>query len=274
MSKPIPSVDADPTLAFAVVSGAPRAEKHLTTLCRALEGGLSRPVSPRVLPSYDALREEMEAGRAQVVWAPPFLAIELEDAGLASIHLCCTRGGLAGYHAALFTRHASAVGALSDLEGCHAAWVDAHSAAGYLLPRTRLEAEGLDPVHLFGRESFLGSHVRVACAVLDGEADVGATYLSLDPATGRPLSAGWLEAGAGINGAFILATVGPIPSDAIALSTRLPAELRAAIVEQVKALPSSEPAAVATLLGADGFVTPEPSHFEALRAVAVAHRKA
>jgi len=99
--------------------------------------------------------------------------------------------------------------------------------------------------------------------VLDGEADAGATYLSLDPSTGRPLSAGWLEAGAAINGAFIVATAGPIPSDAIVFASPVDAELRAAIVEQLMGLPSSAPKAMRFLFGADGFAPPPAAHFEA-----------
>jgi serine/threonine protein kinase len=264
-----PVLDRDaPTLTFAVVSGSLSAESDLSEMCRELERTLSRPVRPRVLRSYAELKFEVEAGRVQIVWAPPLVAIDLEDAGLASIELCCTRGGQVCYFAAIFTRPASHLEKLEDLRGCHAAWVDADSSAGYLLPRLRLVAEGLDPDTLFGRESFLGTHAGVARAVLKGEADVGATYLLLDGATERPLSAGWLEAGAGINSAFLLATAGPIPSDAIVLSSRLPAELCAAITEQVKGLPSSVPDAVGRLLGADGFVPPRAAHFEALRALA------
>jgi phosphonate transport system substrate-binding protein len=266
------TLESDTALAFAVVSGSRAAPAHLAALCDALARALSRPVRARVLASYAALEEEVAADRAQIVWAPPVVAVDLEDAGLVSIDLCCTRGGQAGYHAALFTRHASPIEKLADLKGTHAAWVDAHSSAGYLLPRLSLVAEGLDPGTLFGRESFLGTHARVARAVLEGEADVGATYLSLDPKTARPLSAGWLDAGAGINGAFILATAGPIPSDAIVFSRRLPAELKGALVEQVMALSESVPTEVGRLLGADGIVAAPVSHFAALRGL-VAKRK-
>ncbi len=272
MSEPKTASDgasAPTPLAFAVVSSSSYAGGHLAKMCAELTRALSRPVSPLVLPTYAALEQEVREGRAQIAWAPPLVALDLERAGLVSIDLCCTRGGQVGYHAALFTRHASPIEKLSDLAGKHAAWVDAHSAAGYLLPRTRLVDEGLDPEHLFGRESFLGTHAKVARAVLEGDADVGATYVSLEPGTERPVSAGWLDAGAGINGAFILATIGPIPSDAIVLSSRLPEAERAALVEQVTALPRSVLEAVGKLLGADGFAPPPPSHFEALRALAV-----
>jgi phosphonate transport system substrate-binding protein len=261
-------------LNFAVVSGRADAGAQLSTLCSELERALSRPVIPRVLPSYVALRQDVEAGLAQIAWAPPKIAIELEDEGLATIDLCCLRGGTAAYHAAIFTRHASPIETLADLRGRHAAWVDAESTAGYLLPRVRLAEEGLDPDALFGKESFLGTHARVAVAVLSGEADVGATYLSLDPVTGRPVSAGWLDAGAGINGALVLAAVGPIPSDTIVLSKSIPANEKGDLVDKVLGLPASQPVAVGRLLGAEGFVSARPSHFEALRGLLKASPKA
>jgi phosphonate transport system substrate-binding protein len=254
-------------ITFAIVSSSPAAQHYLGGLCYELSRALSSRISPRVLSSYAELRQEVEAGRVQVVWAPPRLALDLEDAGLASIDLCCTRGGQAVYHAALFTQHASPIETLADLKGRHAAWVDTDSAAGYLVPRRHLAAQGLDPDTLFGKQSFLGTHSRVACAVLAGEADVGATYLSLDPATGRPLSAGWLDAGAGINGAFILDTSGPIPSDAIAVAIALPAEMKSGLAEQLIALQKAMPEEIARLLGADGFAHPKKEHFDVLRAM-------
>jgi phosphonate transport system substrate-binding protein len=255
-------VAADQALTFAVVSSVADAEGHLLNLCDELSGALFRLIQPRVLASYAALRDEVEAGRAAIAWAPPRVAIDLEDAGLASIDLCSVRGGQVAYHAALFTRHASPVETLADLRGRSAAWVDADSAAGYLFPRLAIAAAGLEPAGLFGEERFLGTHARVADAVLAGEADVGGTYLSLDPVTERPISAGWLEAGAGINGALILAQAGPIPSDTIVFSRRLPPDQKAEIVEQVLALPA---ALLGPILGAEGLARARASHFEVLR---------
>ncbi len=271
---PETSGDADGALAFAVVSGSSTAERDLAAMCSELEAALTRTVKPRVLSSYAALKEDVAAGRAQIAWAPPLVAIDLEDSGLASIELCCTRSGQVGYHAALFTRHASTIANVDDLKGCKAAWVDENSAAGYVLPRQHIQAAGVDPDRLFGEQSFVGTHAGVARAVLDGEADVGATYLLLDPATEHPLSAGWLEAGAGINGAFVLATSGPIPSDAIVFSRKIPREIRAALVKQVAALPKSVLHAVGRLLHADGFAPAPASHFATLRAAAAKHNAA
>ena len=257
-------------LVFAVVSGSDSAKQHLAALCRELGKELGREVTPKVLPSYAALPRWIETGGAHIVWAPPLVAIDLARGGLGSLALCCTRSGDTGYHAALFTRHSSKIATLADLAGAHMAWVDTNSSAGYLVPRMHIAASGLDPATLFGRQSFLGSHERVACAVLDGDADAGATYLSLDPATGKPMSAGWLEAGAGLNGAFLIAMAGPIPSDAIVLSSRLPEDVRAKVTKAISELPKSVPDAVGALFRADGFAPAETAHYDKLAAMAKA----
>jgi phosphonate transport system substrate-binding protein len=265
-----PSPDrTDSDLIFAVASSSPEARGHLGALCEELGRALSRRVAPSVVESYAALSEEVAAGRAHVVWAAPLVAVEMERAGLVSIAMCCKRGGLVGYHWALFTRHGSPVGEPAELRGKHVAWVDAQSSAGYAAPRVWLAAAGLDPRTLFGKESFLGSHARVAIAVLDGEADAGATYLSLDE-TGRPISAGWLEAGAGVNGAYILAQGGPIPADSIVLSNRLSADEKQVLTTALAALPRALPDAALGLLRAEALEVPPPGHFDELRKISSA----
>ncbi len=259
-------------LVFAVVSGSASAKQHLAALCRELARALDREVTPKVLLSYAALPKWIETGGAHIVWAPPLVAIDLTRGDLGHLALCCTRSGDTGYHAAIFTRHSSKIASLADLEGAHMAWVDTNSSAGYLVPRMRIAAAGLDPETLFARQSFLGSHERVACAVLDGDADAGATYLSLDPKTGKPMSAGWLEAGAGINGAFVIETAGPIPSDAIVLSSRLSEETRAKVTAAMSALPESVPEAVGALFRADGFAPAQTAHYDRLAEMSRASR--
>lgn len=260
----------DQALTFAVVSGSPSAERLLASLCEELSRAVSREVRAKVLPSYAALLEEAGRGGADLAWAPPLVAIDLERADLASLALCCSRSGLTGYHAALFTRHGSPIDKLADLRGAHVAWVDHHSSAGYRVPRMRLASAGLDPSTLFGKESFLGTHERVSIAVLAGEVDVGATYLSLDPVTREPLSAGWLEAGAGLNGAYVITTAGPIPADAIVLSNRLSATEKIALTAAVFDLPRTAPGPVSGLFRADGFEPPLAAHFDELRAMSAA----
>lgn len=268
-----PPARTESALVFAVVTGSSAAKSHLTTLCRELSQMLDREVTPKILPSYTALPKWLESGGAHIVWAPPLMAVEIARSGSGVLALSCSRGGDTGYHAALFTQHSSSIATLADLKGAHVAWVDTQSAAGYVVPRMHLAREGLDPTKLFGRESFLGTHERVSIAVLDGDADVGATYVSLDPETKRPMSAGWLEAGAGVNGAFVLATIGPIPSDAIALSAKLSPETRAKITKALTRLPVSSPEQVGALFRADGFIPAEIAAFDELAKLATSLRE-
>ena len=65
---------------------------------------------------------------------------------------------------------------IQDLKGLNVAWVEQTSAAGYLFPRAALLQAGLKPAELFKTETFVGDHAAVCKAVLDGKADVGATY--------------------------------------------------------------------------------------------------
>lgn len=258
----IPFVEAPSSLTFAVVSGAKAAAQHLESLAGALAKRLERPTTGRVLANYDELSRAVADGAAQIVWAPPRLARDLHRAGHATVALGCTRAGALGYHAALFTKHTSTIETLADLRGKHVAWVHEQSSAGYVVPRRLLARSGLDPETLFSKESFLGTHQAVAVAVLSGEVDAGATFVSLDPQTSRPLSAGWLEAGAAINGAFIIAMAGPIPPDAIVLSNRLDEGVRARIATELAAVARVVPEAIGGLFGADGLAPADVTTFE------------
>jgi phosphonate transport system substrate-binding protein len=254
---------------FAVVSGAPDASRRLYTLCEGLRRACSRVVIPQVLQSYTELGRQFLRGSAHIAWAPPLLCLDMERTAVARAVLCCARGGRTLFHSALFVRKDSPVKTLQDLAGRSAAWVDKESSSGYVIPRLRLAAAGLSPARLFARESFLGTHAAVARAVLAGHADVGATYTTLDPSTRRPLNAGWGEAGAAIDAVHVLATAGPIPSDALVLSSALPPDLAIALVAGLTELPRAEPEAVRALFGADAFERPQTGHFDALQKLVV-----
>ena len=249
---------------FAVVSGSPDARTHLESLCAEITKGGSWIVIPQLLPSYAALVEQIGRGLVHVAWAPPLVAVELERSGAAKPVLCLARGGQTAYHSAIFAPRASHVRSLQDLTGMHVAWVDRESSAGYVLPRLKLTSVGLDPRTLFGRESFLRTHGAVARAVLAGDTDLGATYLSVDVRTKRVVSAGWLDAGATQEDVRVLTTAGPIPSDAIVVS-KLPVDAVEALTEEVRRLTRGAPDALKGLFRADGFERVEAHHFAELR---------
>jgi phosphate/phosphite/phosphonate ABC transporter binding protein len=266
------SPGSSPSLAFGAVSGAANALEDLGALCAELAATSQRIVVPELLPDYGSLANQIAHGALHIAWAPPLVAVELEAARLARPVLCSVRAGGTAYYSALFAASGSALRGLGDLAGQHVAWVDRGSSAGYVLPRLKIAAAGLDPARLFRKESFARTHAGVARAVIGGEADVGATYQSLDPRTKEVLWAGWRDAGATNEDVHVLATAGPIPADAIVLSTRLAPELAESLTDLVRALAKTARPAVKRLLRADGFERVRPAHFDELRRLVAAQR--
>jgi phosphonate transport system substrate-binding protein len=60
--------------------------------------------------------------------------------------------------------------------GLRVAWVEPSSASGYLLAKAHLLRAGINPVHVFTVQDFLGSHDAVCKAVAAGTYDLGATF--------------------------------------------------------------------------------------------------
>jgi phosphonate transport system substrate-binding protein len=173
------------------------------------------------------------------------------------------RAGASLYRAVLFSRSDSVVRTPADLVGLRAAWVDERSATGYLLVRAHLESQGTVLAEAFAENLFLGTHEDVAKAVLDGEADVGASYLypdDTDPAA-PAIRAGWGDADV-----RVVAETSPIPVDVIATHRQVPTEVQQLVQKALIDGTSTElMAAAKELLAADGFIAPTAEHLEPIR---------
>jgi phosphonate transport system substrate-binding protein len=164
------------------------------------------------------------------------------------------RDGVSTYRAVLYSAPGSPIQTVHDLNGLRAAWVDRQSATGYLIIRAHMEARGVLLKDAFSAEQFFGTHQAVADAVLDGEADVGASYLYLDE---DGLEAPSHRSGWGDREVHIVAQSGPIPSDIVAADKRVPRSMQQAV--QAALVDGEHPAlrrAAKALLCADGFVAP------------------
>jgi phosphonate transport system substrate-binding protein len=156
------------------------------------------------------------------------------------------------------------VKSIEGLRGKRAAWVDPHSAAGYILARIELAAHGIGQRDL-GTESVVGSHDAVVRAVAAGQADFGATYARITR-TGEVTGA-WSSAPGLAPSIEVLATFGEIPPDAIVMRPDLDPALRARVTGALMAM-TREPAdraLIADALGADTFHAPESAMYDAFR---------
>lgn len=254
---------------FAIISNAPAASALLEVVCEELRQRTALTIDAVVFRSYDKLVAGMSAGEIDVAWTPPLLAIELERAKVARIALSARRLGKADYSSAIFVKRDSSFNSLKDLAGKKAAWVARESSAGYVVPRLKLLAAGLDPEKDLAEQSFRRTHEAVVRVVQSGEADFGATFAHFEPGKDEPSASGWQDSGVTNADVRILAVAGPIPSDVIALSTRLDAERAEKVVSALREM--GEP--VRLLLNADGFDRPELSHFDKLRELVEAARR-
>ncbi len=186
----------------------------LDAVCDALGTILGSPVVAATPDSYPALADALLRDRVQYAWMSPALMVLTEERIRLRPLLSAVRGDRTDYCAALFVAAERSLHDVADLRGMRVAWVDHASASGYLCPRISLAARGLDPDAFFGEELFLRSHAEVVRAVLDGRADVGATYAER-PAPGQPIRrAGFLDV-APERSIRVLEWTRPIPNDVI-----------------------------------------------------------
>lgn len=254
---------------FAPSVEGDRTRQALVELCRVLGDAVGLDVAPMRVASYPALERAILEGRASFGWFPPVVLARLELAGRVVPIAQCVRGGHATYHTVLVVREDSPVKSLADVKGLRAAWVDRSSAAGFVFPRLLFGAEGVDPAAAFAQESFVGSHAEVVRAVVEREADIGATFASITN-EGKILRGGWTDPdGANPRPVRVIARFGPIPNDAMAASTALDPNLTDALRNAAIGMTSTSTlkSALRHLFGADALAPVAEDVYSELRAL-------
>jgi phosphonate transport system substrate-binding protein len=196
-----------------------RAE-HFTSF---IERALGRKVEVSVSASYEALAKELLAGRADAIWAPPFVCARVEAMGVRVLARGVRRGR-SSYRAALVTRAGSGL-TLEKLPGTRVAWVDRDSVGGYLLPAAYLKAKGLEPAKTFASQQFAGSYKAALEAVLGGTADMASIFCPPE-STGLTYADGVEVVLPGRGGAFeLIAYTEEAPNDGVPVGMGVAPEL-------------------------------------------------
>jgi phosphonate transport system substrate-binding protein len=245
--------------------GAAVLAEHAPRVESVLSRAMGQPVAVAVAASYDALAADMQAGRAQVAWAPPFVCARLEAAG-ARVLLRGLRRGTSSYRAALVCKAGAGL-TLDTLQGTTVAWSDRDSTGGYLLPVAFLKGQKLDPVRLFAQQLFTGSYQAAVQAVLEGRAQVASIFVPPASVEGADFRT-WLGAVApGRERELeLVAYTDEAPNDGVVVQPTLPAETVEALEKALMGLagtPTGE-RLLKELFRADGF---EPAPRNAYRAL-------
>ena len=219
---------SSPPLRFLVdpTHGEVREHVRAEFLGRLLAERLGRPVVVEVATTYEKVEEEIAAERVDIAWATAEQCDRFELEARAVLR--AVRVGRWYYHSALLCRADAPLG-LHDLRGKRAAWVAPLSTGGHLLAANYLSHLGLPPAEIFSEQRFVGSYRKALLAVLDGEADVTAIFVThADAATVRAFVAE--RVGAAESRLTPVAFTGQTLSDGLVLTRRLSREEAATLV--------------------------------------------
>ena len=192
-------------------------------------------------PIVDGLLDD----EVDMAWLPPAVFVRARKARATRALVSVDSTGHSGYASALLGRK-GVVSSLSKLAGKRAVWTDGWSAAGYLMPRAVLRAKGINPDRVFASQGFVGRYDAVLAALRTGDADVGATFCSVD-ARGHVIRRSWSD-GEPFN---LLAVSRRIPGDTVRVSPRVTREERASV--RALLLDEAGPASLLHLMGASHF---------------------
>lgn len=103
-------------------------------------------------------------------------ALAIQQLGLVPLVRPVNLDGESTYHAHIYARKDSGIKTVADMKGKKFAFVEKATTAGYLYPLAYLEEHGVVDIDTFFSEYyFAGSHDASLHAVLEGQADVGAS---------------------------------------------------------------------------------------------------
>ena len=250
--------------------GAGVLSEHAPRVESVLSRAMGQPLTVVVEASYEALAADMQSGRAQVAWAPPFVCARLEAAG-ARVLLRGLRRGTASYRAALVCKAGAPV-TLGTLQGTTVAWIDRDSTAGYLLPVAFLKKQGKEPGKVFAQQLFVGSYKAAVEAVLEGRAQVASIFVPPASAQGADFRT-WLgDVAPGHEQELsLVAYTDEAPNDGVVVHASLPASTVEALEKALQGLagtPTGE-RLLKELFRADGFDTPPRGAYRALYRLAL-----
>lgn len=202
---PLPlNTDANPII-MAVVSETndPKAAAAADEVVARLKQITAFNIQSRVYPSYLSLLADLQAGKAHILFLPPFTYLLARQQNLAQVGMMTNHFGVYQFGsqilanvASKFTLYfdptknqntANAATALKQLDGKRPCWVDPQSSSGYIQVLGLLNEYGIK----VKEGAFLQSHSAVVRALyITGICDFGVTFATTgDPRTSTSVTA-------------------------------------------------------------------------------------
>lgn len=217
-----------------------------------------------VLTSYAAAIEAMGAGKADIVWFPPFSYVLAHDKVGARVLLMTVRNGSKSYHGYIVVRKDSGIKTLADLKGKRFAFVDPLSTSGAVYPKLLLKENGYDPETFFSKAVYAGGHDKAVIAVYNKQVDGCAIYGKGDTDARDQVMSTIKDIK---EKTVVIAKTEPIPNDTVAASKDLPTDIAERIKSGLLAVAKSDEGrrTALELYGIDGLVPAQDSDFDPIR---------
>ena len=251
-------------LGYATPEARTKTRQRVTDFATRLSELSDCDVGVVPLASYAHVAQRLQRRDIDLAWLSPIPLVSLSSNGRATPLATLHRDQLVHYRCAFVVSSGLSVAGVDGLRGKRAAWVDRHSAAGYVLPRIELADYGIGAGDL-AAERFVGSHDAVIRAVASGRADFGATFARI--ARSGEVTGPWLRTPGLARSITVLTAFGAIPPDAIAARPDLESSVRTRIASALFAMSDSarDRTLLMDALGADLLRAPEPSMYDGFR---------
>ncbi len=230
---PTPHSPASNTLYFGIVPDSDVLKKYdrAVRLRNLLAARLQRPIELRVADSYAGIVKGMMAREYHLVRPAPKGYVDGRAGGYDAVARPI-KGKSSTYQGMIVVNADSPIKTLADLKGKSFAFVDDHSASGFLYALALLLANGIDPDRDLSFYNFLGGHDNVVVNVFQRQFDAGACYHDARLVTFK-------DHPERVDRLRVLALTASISNPPIAVRSDLPTDLKEAIVDCFVHLPDS-----------------------------------
>lgn len=176
----------------------------------------------KVGQTYATVIEAICSDVVEIAWFGAASYLPAQQRGCAELLAVDVNKGASVYYSGIYARKDSGISTLADLRGRSMAFGDANSTSSFVYPVAMIVAAGLDPVTDLGAIRMTGSHANSLKALAEGQVDAAAaSFDSFEKA----INQGTLN----VAEFTVVGKSDPIPNPPLAMSTKLPQEVRNAL---------------------------------------------
>jgi len=260
---------------IGIIGGENEADRLRNYQCLSDQVGKLLGVEVKLFPAadYDGVIQGLLGGTIDFaeLGASGYAAVYLKDPTAVDPVLTTVQtDDSTGYHSIMIARKDSGIATLAESKGKTLAYADPDSTSGYLIPVTALPKDlGMPADEFYSKTDFAGGHEQVVLAVLDKKFDVGVTWTSGVGDFKDGYSSGNLrkmvDKGALDPKDIVELWQSPlIPNGPLVVAKSVPADVKAKLIDYLKALPTTDAACFSAVLGGEykGLVAVNPEFYQ------------